>query len=163
MNKALVWLGVLAVIIIVVVVLAARGDGDEKGGRKAANVVGNPALDPEQARGNTTYDLISSRLAGVEPAGMMYALRDLDLQVVTGSGTVVSVEEEQNGGWYVELDVDPEAADGTEVSVEVPPAKAKGQTLPIVGEECRYKGIIDRAGSGAEGLILELSEGLVGK
>ena len=97
MNKALVWLGVLAVVVIVVVVLAAQGDGDGKDAGKTGDVVGNPALDPVQERGNTTYDVIAGRLARVEPAGMMYALRELDLQTVTGSGTVVSVEEEQDG------------------------------------------------------------------
>ena len=163
MNKALVWLGVLAVVVIVVVVLAAQGDGDGKDAGKTGDVVGNPALDPVQERGNTTYDVIAGRLARVEPAGMMYALRELDLQTVTGSGTVVSVEEEQDGGWYVELDVDPDAADGTEVSVVVLAAAAEGQTLPTVGEECRYKGLVDRAGSGAGGLILELIDGFVGK
>ena len=164
MNKALIWVGVLVVIVIVVVLLAGGKDEKVAGGPAQPGPKGVVPEMPEMEPQHMTYDLMAKQWANAEgPVNQSYTLRDLDRRFVYGVGTVVSAEVDETGGWFVELDVDPEKGDGADVFLETLPEEVEGVALVTVGEEYRFYGrIVENSGEG-DAMELDLNKGLVSK
>ena len=141
MNKALVWLGVLVVVIIVVVVLA-RGGGDEATKGPVTSDAGDVFKMPA-TRGHMTVEKLRGRIRDADPSALGYLKRDMGgrrLYQVGSKATVVMAETDAQGGWYAELDVDPAANDGVDVTLKFDAAALAGMTVPAVGEECEFVG-----------------------
>lgn len=166
MNKALIWVGVLAVVCVVVFFLA-RGGGGEDAAEQVQ--VGTKGLVPEKMppkRGNVQYtNVVASLAQAATPTDRSYIMSDYDRWDIWGAGVVVEAGEAEGGGWYVDFDMDPEKSDGADLSVLVSADEVAGRPVPTVGEQYRFHGMMILTDSGGEGdsLFLALDKGQVSK
>jgi hypothetical protein len=148
MNKAVLWLIVL-VVVIGGVIFFARGKG---GGEKIEDNAKAPTERP--GFGETTYQIMADRCAEIDTEfGRNQYLSQQNRFRCSGVGTVVSVEQVENG-YVVHIDMDGDIANGAEVTADVP-ATRMGVENVAEGDKVKFNGGIIR--SSYDGVpILEL-------
>jgi hypothetical protein len=164
MNKTLIWLGVLVVVIVVVVFFAKGGESAATKAQRAAP--NQPGVVPQMpiARGHEEYTTLVTRLnQATDAEARGYMFQDAYRWYIYGTGKVVRAESEQDGGWYVEFDMDPEKGDGMDVDVTVQASDVAGRPLPTVGEDYRFRGRLDKVTGEGDSMVVDLIRGQVSK
>lgn len=162
MNKTMVWVGVLVIVVILVIVLVGREGAKKERIRDTEIVTDTGQVVSRGAYDVVKYDDLVKMLAGATGLAKPAVLDGYMGYTLTGSG-VVTLAEADDQGWYLEIDLDPEAGDGPEVFLQLEPDRVKKMEgkLPAVGQEIEFKGRISGGKGDETNLTLDLIRGWV--